>query len=60
MGRGGAKQKTWLGVWRDLPPATRLLVAETAFERALEIDPDLREAALMLSRLKGGETPERP
>jgi len=38
----------------------RLDLAETAFERALEIDPDLREAALMLSRLKGGETPERP
>ena len=32
MGRGAAKQKTWLGVWRDLPAATRLLVAETAFE----------------------------
>jgi len=32
MKRGGAKSKTWLGVWKDLDPATRREVATAAFE----------------------------
>jgi len=32
MVRGGAKAKTWLGVWKELDAATKRAVAEAAFE----------------------------
>lgn len=32
MGRGGTKGKTWLGVWKELDPATREQIAQAAFD----------------------------